>query len=102
MKTLTSTQRDSSDFVNMHDDFVLYGPNGRHRCLVLELLCDSVSDAAEACLLDGRSPGALAKSLHFEAILGTVQSTSCSDAENAQLFPLLARMVNRLYSVDGA
>jgi serine/threonine-protein kinase SRPK3 len=51
----------------MQDHFQIKGPNGTHECLVLEMLGPSVAD-----LLDSieRLPGALAKSIAKQTLLG--------------------------------
>lgn len=54
----------------MKDFFEISGPNGRHECLVLELLGPSVADYLDAHSVDERLPGVLAKSVVKQTLLG--------------------------------
>ncbi|GLB05557.1 hypothetical protein AtubIFM57258_000846 [Aspergillus tubingensis] len=70
LKRLASVQTSSQHVMRIIDHFELDGPNGTHRCLVLELLGPSVSDFVEARFSDGRLPGNIAKSVAKQALLG--------------------------------
>lgn len=54
----------------MKDFFEISGPNGRHECLVLELLGPSVADYLDARSLDERLPGEMAKRVVKQTLLG--------------------------------
>lgn len=54
----------------MKDFFEISGPNGRHECLVLEMLGPSVADYLDAHSLDERLPGELAKRVVKQTLLG--------------------------------
>lgn len=54
----------------MKDSFEISGPNGRHECLVLELLGPSVADYLDAHSYDERLPGVLAKRVVKQTLLG--------------------------------
>ncbi|KZF25835.1 kinase-like protein [Xylona heveae TC161] len=56
--------------LSMMNHFHLNGPNGTHNCLVLELLGPSVAELVERRYSDERLPGALAKSIARQALLG--------------------------------
>lgn len=56
--------------MTMTDFFEISGPNGRHECLVLELLGPSVADYLDAHSLDERLPGELAKRVVKQTLLG--------------------------------
>lgn len=56
--------------MTMKDFFEISGPNGRHECLVLELLGPSVADYLDAHSLDERLPGELAKRVVKQTLLG--------------------------------
>lgn len=45
----------------MLDDFTIEGPNGRHSCLVLELVGSNVADFIDAHCCDDRLPPRLAR-----------------------------------------
>lgn len=52
------------------DNFTLNGPNGTHQCMVLELLGPSISDVLDVRFADNRLPGALAKKVARQTLLG--------------------------------
>ncbi|KPM42257.1 hypothetical protein AK830_g4292 [Neonectria ditissima] len=52
------------------DHFEFDGPNGTHKCLVLELLGPSISDVLEVRLADKGLPGELAKKVARQILLG--------------------------------
>lgn len=54
----------------MKDFFEISGPNGRHECLVLEMLGPSVADYLDARSIDERLPGELAKRVVKQTLLG--------------------------------
>lgn len=54
----------------MKDSFEISGPNGKHECLVLEMLGPSVADYLDAHSLDERLPGELAKRVVKQTLLG--------------------------------
>lgn len=54
----------------MKDFFEISGPNGRHECLVLELLGPSVADYLDAHSIDERLPGEMAKRVVKQTLLG--------------------------------
>ena len=56
--------------MTMQDSFQISGPNGTHECLVLELLGPSVADLLDAHSGIERLPGALAKTIAKQALLG--------------------------------
>lgn len=56
--------------MTMTDFFEISGPNGRHECLVLELLGPSVADYLDAHSYDERLPGELAKRVVKQTLLG--------------------------------
>lgn len=69
MKTLTSIRR-NSHLMGMLDEFDVEGPNGKHKCLVLELLGPCVPDVIESRYPDGRLPGHLAKTIAEQSLRG--------------------------------
>ncbi|PLB46017.1 kinase-like protein [Aspergillus steynii IBT 23096] len=70
LEKLTPTHLGSRHVMRILDHFSLNGPNGTHRCLVLELLGPSVPDFIEARFADGRLPGTLAKTIAKQALVG--------------------------------
>ncbi|RAL17202.1 serine protein kinase [Aspergillus homomorphus CBS 101889] len=70
LKKLRATHPGSRHVMHMLDHFDVEGPNGTHRCLVLELLGPSVPDLIEARFADGRLPGPLARATAKQALLG--------------------------------
>ncbi|KAI0115513.1 kinase-like domain-containing protein [Nemania sp. FL0031] len=56
--------------VQMLDRFTVYGPNGTHDCLVLELFGPSVHDVVHSLDDDRRLPAELAKSTAYQVLLG--------------------------------
>lgn len=56
--------------VQMLDHFEETGPNGTHKCLVLELLGPNVPDLIDWIYTDERLPARLAKSIAHQALLG--------------------------------
>jgi serine/threonine-protein kinase SRPK3 len=54
----------------MLDSFQLSGPNGKHECIVLELLGPSIRDLLESCFGGERLPGKVAKSVAKQTLLG--------------------------------
>ncbi|KAL1858582.1 hypothetical protein Plec18167_003547 [Paecilomyces lecythidis] len=70
MKQLGLVSRKNPHIVHMMDHFTLDGPNGDHKCIVLELLGPNVPEIIDACFSDGRLPGKIAKSIARQALLG--------------------------------
>lgn len=70
MKKLTSIHPTPHHVMHMLDNYDLKGPNGTHKCLVLELLGPSVPDTIDTYFPDGRLPGKLAKGIARQALLG--------------------------------
>ncbi|PWY96163.1 serine protein kinase [Aspergillus sclerotioniger CBS 115572] len=70
LNKVTSKQPSTPHVMRILDHFDLDGPNGAHHCLVLELLGPSVPDVIESRFRDGRLPGALAKAVTKQALLG--------------------------------
>lgn len=70
MKALAATQPRPQHVMYMLDDFDLTGPNGSHKCLVLELVGPSVPDIIEKHFSDGRLPGIQAKGIAKQALIG--------------------------------
>lgn len=56
--------------ISMLDAFDLTGPNGTHKCLVLELLGSNIPDIIDAYFPDGRLPGDLAKRIIKQTLIG--------------------------------
>lgn len=56
--------------MGMLDEFDVEGPNGKHKCLVLELLGPCVPDVIESRYPDGRLPGHLAKTIAEQSLRG--------------------------------
>lgn len=54
----------------MLDHFQIAGPNGTHKCVVLELLGPNLPSLLHECLGDERFPGNLAKQIAKQALLG--------------------------------
>ncbi|KAL4748172.1 hypothetical protein BDW72DRAFT_205823 [Aspergillus terricola var. indicus] len=69
LKELTSKHA-GSRHVRLVDNFDLDGPNGKHQCLVFELLGTSLPDVMETRFSDGRHPGEIAKAITKQALLG--------------------------------
>lgn len=69
MRALASTDPDPH-LMRMLDEFDHSGPNGRHKCLVLELLGPCVPDVIESRFPDGRLPSQLAKSIAKQSLKG--------------------------------
>ncbi|KAK9444563.1 protein kinase-like protein, partial [Metarhizium brunneum] len=69
MKTLASVKR-NSHLMGMLDEFDVEGPNGKQKCLVLELLGPCVPDVIESRYSDGRLPGRLAKTIAEQSLRG--------------------------------
>lgn len=70
LKELASRSDYSQYIMRLIDNFQLDGPNGTHCCLVFELLGPSVPDMIDMHFSDGRLPGALAKAITKQALLG--------------------------------
>ncbi|RDW61130.1 uncharacterized protein DSM5745_10628 [Aspergillus mulundensis] len=70
LKELASRPAYSQYVVRLIENFELDGPNGTHCCLVFELLGPSVPDMIDMRFSDGRLPGALAKAITKQALLG--------------------------------
>jgi serine/threonine protein kinase len=70
MQELASGHPSSEHVLRILDNFDEEGPNGIHKCLVLELLGPSVSDTIDARFSDGRLPGNIAKSIAKQALWG--------------------------------
>lgn len=70
LKELASRSAYSQHVMRLIDNFQLDGPNGTHCCLVFELLGPSVPDMIDMRFSDGRLPGALAKAITKQALLG--------------------------------
>lgn len=64
------TRTQSHHIMRLLDQFQHEGPNGRHQCLVLELLGPTVTDVLDGHYNDDRLPGDLAKRVAREAFLG--------------------------------
>ncbi len=56
--------------VQLLDSFCIEGPNGKHRCLVLELLGPSIPDLLDSYLSDGRLPAQTARSIAHQVLVG--------------------------------
>ncbi|KFG79287.1 protein kinase-like protein [Metarhizium anisopliae] len=69
MKTLASLKQ-NSHLMEMLDEFDVEGPNGKHKCLVLELLGPCIPDVIESRYSDGRLPGHLAKTIAEQSLRG--------------------------------
>ena len=52
------------------DHFDIDGPNGKHKCLVLEFLGPSITDVLDMRFGDERLPGALARIVARQAVVG--------------------------------
>lgn len=75
LQTLATAAHDANQpgyqyLMMMKDFFEITGPNGRHECLVLELLGPSVADYLDAHSYDERLPGELAKRVVKQTLLG--------------------------------
>ncbi|KAI0515131.1 kinase-like domain-containing protein [Xylaria bambusicola] len=64
------THRGQEYIVQLLDNFSLEGPNGKHPCLVLELLGASVSDLIDAYLCDERLLAEAARSISYQVMTG--------------------------------
>lgn len=60
----------SRHVMRLLDHFQIQGPNGKHECLVLELLGPSITDVVETRFNDERLPGSLARASVQQAFLG--------------------------------
>ena len=69
MKKIASIHPSPQHLMRMFDDFDLDGPNGTHKCFVLELLGPSVSDMVER-YSDYRFPEGIAKAIAKQALAG--------------------------------
>ena len=76
LKKLAASHPSPQHIMRMLDDFNLEGPNGIHKCLVLELLGPSVPDIIETHFSDGRLPGKLAMDLRKKLWLELTLSTN--------------------------
>ena len=70
LRRVTSKHSSPLHVMRMLDHFDVDGPNGTHRCLVLELLGPSIPDVRETRFRDGRLPGHVAKAVAKQALLG--------------------------------
>ena len=72
LRTLAAKHLDQPGYrhlMTMQDSFQISGPNGNHKCLVLELLGPSVANFLDASGIE-RLPGTLAKTIANQALLG--------------------------------
>ncbi|GAW26955.1 putative CMGC SRPK protein kinase [Rosellinia necatrix] len=60
----------AASLMKIIDNFTLNGPNGTHQCMVLERLGPSISDVLDVRFADNRLPGALAKKVARQTLLG--------------------------------
>lgn len=64
------THTGRENIVQLRDSFWVEGPNGKHQCLVLELLGPSISDIADVYLRDYRLPAQAARSIARQVFEG--------------------------------
>ncbi|KAI0102125.1 kinase-like domain-containing protein [Nemania sp. FL0031] len=62
--------RGKEHIVQLLDSFSIEGPNGKHQCLVLELLGPSIPEVIDSYLRDERLPGQVARSIAHQILLG--------------------------------
>jgi serine/threonine-protein kinase SRPK3 len=67
---LDSGEAGSQHVMRFLDAFEVEGPNGKHECLVLELMGPSVSGSVEPYVLDPKLPGPTAKAVMHQALKG--------------------------------
>ncbi|KAJ5383744.1 hypothetical protein N7517_001655 [Penicillium concentricum] len=70
MSQLASIDPRPQHVIQMLDNFDLEGPNGMHKCFVLETLGPNVDDMVDFHTRDSRVPGKLAKILAKQALVG--------------------------------
>lgn len=70
MKWLASHHLRPKHTAYLLDDFDLKGPNGSHKCSVYELLGPNIPDTIDAHFPSGRLPGALAKAIAKQCLIG--------------------------------
>ncbi|KAM0209687.1 hypothetical protein ACHAQD_011028 [Fusarium lateritium] len=70
LSTLPMNHPGSPHVNRMLDYFTLFGPNGSHDCLVLELVGPNVADTVDLRCKDDRLPGELAKSFAMQTLQG--------------------------------
>ncbi|KAI1744986.1 kinase-like domain-containing protein [Xylaria scruposa] len=71
ISSLASDSRTGREhIVQLLDGFSIDGPNGRHQCLVLELLGPSVPDIIDFYYRDERLPAQVAKSVAHQVLVG--------------------------------
>lgn len=88
MKKMASIHPSPQHLMRMFDDFDLEGPNGIHKCLVLELLGPSVPDMVEH-YSDYRLPGGIAKAIAKQAVSGLDALHQQEIAHGGELITLL-------------
>ncbi|OJJ49012.1 hypothetical protein ASPZODRAFT_2120726 [Penicilliopsis zonata CBS 506.65] len=70
LKQMAATSPRCEHIVRLLDDFDLEGANGRHKCLVIELIGPSIPEMITARFHDGRLPGKVAKAIAKQALSG--------------------------------
>ncbi|KAI1178993.1 kinase-like protein [Nemania sp. FL0916] len=65
-----SSHRGSEHIVQLLDDFSIDGPNGKHQCIVMELLGHSIQELTTWYLNDYRLPARAARSIAHQVLLG--------------------------------
>lgn len=88
MKKIASIHPSPRHLMRMFDNFDLEGPNGVHKCFVLELLGPSVPDMAER-YSDYRLPGGIAKTIAKQAVSGLDTLHRQKIAHGGELLKLL-------------
>ncbi|KAI1425415.1 kinase-like domain-containing protein [Xylaria sp. FL1777] len=65
-----NTHTGRKHIVQLLDSFSITGPNGKHQCLVLELLGPSIPELIDSHLRDDRLPGQAARSIARQVLMG--------------------------------
>ncbi|KAJ8131840.1 hypothetical protein O1611_g1784 [Lasiodiplodia mahajangana] len=64
------THRGREHIIQLLDSFPIEGPNGKHQCLILELLGPNIPELIDSYLRHGRLPGQVARSIAHQVLVG--------------------------------
>ncbi len=80
--------RGKEHIVQLLDSFSIEGPNGKHRCLVLELLGPNIPDLVGSYLHDERLPAQAARSIACQVLTGVDFLAQLNIGHGGKLIPL--------------